>query len=41
MTDDLPTARTTLRASYVRVLAFCRSCRHLADADLQAIIAFR
>ena len=38
MTDDLPTARTTLAARYVRVLVFCRSCRHQADADLQAIV---
>ena len=30
---DLPTPRTTLR-----VLVFCNSCRHQADADLQAII---
>jgi hypothetical protein len=36
MTDDLPTARTTLR--YVRVLVFCNSCRHQADANLQAIV---
>ena len=32
---DLPTARTTL---YVRVLVFCNSCRHQADADLDAIV---
>ena len=31
----LPTARTTLRTGYVRVLVFCNSCRHQADADLQ------
>ena len=37
MTGDLPTARTTLRTGYVRVLVFCNSCRHQADADLQAI----
>jgi hypothetical protein len=36
--DALPTARTTLRTGYVRVLVFCRSCRHQADADLRAII---
>jgi hypothetical protein len=30
MTDGLPTART----GYVRVLVFCNSCRHQADADL-------
>jgi hypothetical protein len=37
VTDALPTARTTLRTGYVRVLVFCTSCRHQADADLQAI----
>ena len=37
-TDDLPSARATLRSGYVRVLVFCNSCRHQADADLQAII---
>jgi hypothetical protein len=31
---DLPTART----KYVRVLVFCKSCRHQADADLQKIV---
>jgi hypothetical protein len=36
--DALPTARTTLRAGYVRVLVFCNSCRHQADADLQASV---
>jgi hypothetical protein len=30
----LPTPRTTLRTGYVRVLVFCNSCRHQADADL-------
>ena len=38
MTDDLPTPRTTLRTGYVRVLVFCNSCRHQADADLYAIV---
>jgi hypothetical protein len=38
VTDGLPTARTTLRTRYVRVLVFCNSCRHQADADLQAIM---
>ncbi|HME20016.1 MAG TPA: hypothetical protein VKI44_01390 [Acetobacteraceae bacterium] len=38
MTDELPTPRTTLAARYVRVLVFCRSCQHQADADLQAIV---
>jgi hypothetical protein len=27
-------ARTTLRTGYVRVLVFCNSCRHQANADL-------
>jgi hypothetical protein len=36
--DALPTARTTLRTGYVRVLVFCRSCRYRAAADLQAIV---
>jgi hypothetical protein len=35
---DLPTARTTLRTKYVRVLVFCNSCHHQADADLQKIV---
>jgi hypothetical protein len=35
---DLPTVRTTLRTGYVRVLVFCNSCRHQADADLPAIV---
>jgi hypothetical protein len=38
VTDGLPTARTTLRTGYVRVLVFCNSYRHQADADLQAIV---
>ena len=32
MTEDPPKARTTLRIGYVRVLVFCNSCRHQADA---------
>ena len=38
MSDDPPTARTTLRTGYVRVLVFCKSCRHQADADQQALV---
>jgi hypothetical protein len=38
MTDGLPTARTTLHTKYVRVLVFCNSCHHQADADLRAIV---
>ena len=34
----LPTARTTLCTGYVRVRVICNSCRHQADADLQAIV---
>jgi hypothetical protein len=36
--DALPTACTTLRAGYVRVLVLCNSCRHQADAELWAIV---
>jgi hypothetical protein len=36
--SELPTARTTLRTGYVRVLVFCNSCRHQADADLGALV---
>jgi len=39
MRDDqheLPTPRTTLRARYVRVLVWCKSCRHRRDADVEA-----
>jgi hypothetical protein len=38
LTDGLPTPRTTLRTRYVRVLVFCNSCRHQADADLRALV---
>ena len=38
MADGPPTARTTLRTGYVRVLVFCNSCRHQADTDLRAIV---
>jgi len=41
MRDDhheLPTPRSTLRARYVRVLVWCKSCRHRRDADLQALV---
>ena len=34
----LPTPRTTLAASYVAVLVWCKSCRHQAQADLQKMI---
>jgi hypothetical protein len=37
-TNSLPTARITLRTGYVRVLVFCNSCRHQADADLRALV---
>ena len=38
MPDDLPTPRSTLRSRYVRVLVWCKACRHEADADLQALV---
>jgi hypothetical protein len=36
--DALPTPRSTLRAHYVRVLVWCKACRHQANADLQALL---
>jgi hypothetical protein len=39
MSDALPTARTTLRASYVRVLVWFKACRHQSDADLHGLVA--
>jgi hypothetical protein len=36
--SDLPTPRTTLAASDVRVRLSCRACRYRRDADLQALI---
>ena len=38
MAHGLPTPRTTLRTGYVRVLVWCKSCRHRRDADLQALV---
>ena len=41
MPDDyhgLPTPRTTLAASYVVVLVWCKSCRHQAQAGMQKLI---
>ena len=35
---ELPTPRTTLRTGYVRVLVWCKSCRHRRDADLQGLV---
>ena len=35
---ELRTPRTTLRARYVRVLGWCKSCRRRRDADLQALV---
>jgi hypothetical protein len=37
--DALPTPRSTLATSYVRVLMWCKACRHRADADLPALVA--
>jgi hypothetical protein len=39
--DGLPTARAALRTEEVRVLVFCNSCRHQADANLQALVDAR
>jgi hypothetical protein len=39
MSDALPTARSTLQVGYVRVLVWCKACRHRADADLEALVA--
>ena len=36
--NGLPTPRTTLAASYVAVLVWCKSCRHQAQADMQKLI---
>ena len=38
MSDDLPTARSTLRAGF-RVHVWCKACRHAKDADQAALIA--
>jgi hypothetical protein len=38
MSDALPTPRSTLRTGYVWLLVWCKSCRHQADADLEALI---
>ena len=38
VTDNLPTARTTLARSLCPREGFCKSCQHRADADLQALI---
>ena len=35
---ELPTPRTTPRTGYVRVLVWCKSCRHRRDADLRALV---
>jgi hypothetical protein len=35
---SLPTPRTTLRASYVRLHLSCRACQRQRDADLQALV---
>jgi len=38
VTDNLPTARSTLRANYACLLVWCKACHHQAPADLQAIV---
>jgi hypothetical protein len=37
--DALPTPASTLTAGYVRVLVWCKACRHRRDADLEALVA--
>jgi hypothetical protein len=36
--DDLPTARTTLKARYVDLQMKCCSCMRLRNVDLQALV---
>ena len=38
--NEPSTVRTTLRTGCARVLLFCHSCRHQADADLWALVEF-
>ena len=33
-----PIPRSTLRTGYVRVLVFCKACRHQANADLARLV---
>ena len=37
MSDALPTPRSTLATGYVRVLVWCKACRHRADAETAAV----
>jgi len=39
MSDAPPTPCSTLAAGYVRVLVWCKACRHRADADLPALVS--
>jgi hypothetical protein len=39
VTDGLPTARSTLRASWACLFVWFTSCHYQGPADLQAIIA--
>ena len=40
MSDELQTARRTLRARYVTLLVWCKGgCRHQAEADLHGLVA--
>jgi hypothetical protein len=39
MSDALPTARSTLQVGYVRVLVWCKACRHRADTDLPSLVS--
>ena len=40
-TDDLPTARNTLQASYAGLLLTCRSCLRSRHTDLPHLIESR
>ena len=40
MSDELQTARRTLRARYVTLLVWCKGgCRQQAEADLHGLVA--
>ena len=36
--DALPTPRSMLGSRFLRLVVWCKSCRHQADADLQALV---
>jgi hypothetical protein len=35
---ELPTARSMLRARFLRLHVWCKACHHAVDADLQGLI---